>query len=236
MTKRRIILILVLLLACGISAQAAPLYNLNPTPCDNIQPNSTLHLQHDSVIPLCDDYVNSQFAMFGAELKKLPVFGNVESSAKIKSLPPVPQALFMALTGFLCISLIRDRKVWLTALAAVFYLGYAGINILPNIGSNQKTTHTKQSVLREARYFCRHGRYSNHPIKRDGTWYTGLLRHLAGIPASNWDLNSVSVLTSREFLGNFGFACIQASLHENSAFISREFLFPFLPHGPPLFV
>lgn len=238
-TKRCILLVLLLLLACGGSALASPLYNLSSTgSLDKIPTSSSLDQQHDSIMSFSDDIIGSKLAMFGAEFKKIPVLGNVENSAEIKSLPPVPQALFMALTGFLCISFVRDRKVWLASCAAVFYLGCAGINVLPNLGSHLslRTAHLKQSVQNEASYSCQHGKYFNRPVKIDGIWYTGLLRHLAGIPGSDRDFNSDSVLTNQEFSDDSGFVCLQTKMFENSAFISKEHLFPLLPHGPPVFV
>jgi hypothetical protein len=48
----------------------------------------------------------------------------------IRSLPAVPASILMVVFGFACISLVRDRKVWLAALAVILWAGYAGIYVV----------------------------------------------------------------------------------------------------------
>jgi len=50
-----------------------------------------------------------------------------------QSLPPVPSAILLVLTGFLCVSLIRDRRVYITTLVAVVSLVHVGIRTLPDL-------------------------------------------------------------------------------------------------------
>jgi hypothetical protein len=50
--------------------------------------------------------------------------------------PAMPTAVLMVLIGFLCISLVRDRGVWLTALSAILWISWAGIRSLPQLASH----------------------------------------------------------------------------------------------------
>jgi hypothetical protein len=80
---------------------------------------------------------NSQLASVAAELFKPPVATDLQAqSISAKSLPPVPSALFMALSGFLCVSLVKDRRVWLAALAGLLWLGQTGFAALPQLASH----------------------------------------------------------------------------------------------------
>ena len=60
-----------------------------------------------------------------AEFLKPPSYFACSPSAPIqaKLLPAVPAALLMVLTGFLCVSLVKDRKAWLAVLAAEKVVG-----------------------------------------------------------------------------------------------------------------
>jgi len=53
------------------------------------------------------------------------------SSPSLRSLPTVPRPLLMAVVGFLCISLVRDRRVWLTVAASVFSFGQHWLDAVP---------------------------------------------------------------------------------------------------------
>jgi len=53
----------------------------------------------------------------------------------IKSLPPAPGTFLLALFGFLLVSAIRDRKMWLASLATILIAGQAGFSLLPQIAS-----------------------------------------------------------------------------------------------------
>lgn len=86
-----------------------------------------------------------------------------------KSLPAVPAALFMGLTGFMCVSLVRDRKVWLAGLTALLWIGQLSITTLPRFvsfvkreaysvhcaaNSEQRTAYTLY-VIRNTQYELR---------------------------------------------------------------------------------
>jgi hypothetical protein len=53
----------------------------------------------------------------------------------IKSLPPAPGTFLLVLFGFLLVSAIRDRKMWLASLATILITGQTGFSLLPHIAS-----------------------------------------------------------------------------------------------------
>ena len=79
--------------------------------------------------------VNSELAIIGRQLLKPSVNSaglTNNPTDYAKALPAVPATCFMVLTGFLCISFVRDRRVWLAALAALLWAGQAGVQAVPN--------------------------------------------------------------------------------------------------------
>lgn len=99
-----------------------------------------------------------------------------------RPLPAVPAALFMCLTGFLCVSLFRDRKVWLAGITFLLWAGQVGITALPQKCRvciahhlNKRWAVPTLPSLGE--------RDSRLRSDLEGTEYIGLLRHLEGIPA-----------------------------------------------------
>ena len=74
------------------------------------------------------------FAGVATELLEPPMDVAQESALSapsVRSLPTVPRPLLMAVVGFLCISLVRDRRVWLTVAASVFSLGQHWLDAVP---------------------------------------------------------------------------------------------------------
>ena len=66
------------------------------------------------------------------------------SSFDAKQLPPVPSAVFMVLMGFLCISLVKDRKIWLAVCVGILCVGQVGIKIIPQLVAFAGTNHIVQ--------------------------------------------------------------------------------------------
>jgi hypothetical protein len=103
----------------------------------------------------------------------------------VKPLPAVPAAIFMVLSGFLCVSFVKDRRVWLAALAALLWAGQAGIQVVPQLALCLiHRNHSQQQFSAELTY----PHYLNNSSRLrgdvEGTQYIGLLHHLAGIPDS----------------------------------------------------
>ncbi len=61
--------------------------------------------------------------------------GAVLSSSPLPSLPAIPKSILMALVGFLCVSLVRDGKVWLAVAASLLPLGHYRPNAVALLSS-----------------------------------------------------------------------------------------------------
>lgn len=131
---------------------------------------------------------NAKLANLGAEFLQLPANSTGLTYAPgsyTKSLPAVPAAILMTLTGFLCVSLVKDRRVWLAALAGLLGLGQAGIQAVPQLAlylSHRNYIKHKQQHSAELTYSYYLENSSRLRSDIEGTRYIGLLHHLAGIP------------------------------------------------------
>jgi len=67
---------------------------------------------------------NSHFASIFTEFHKPSVrFGEYPDKAvRVKSLSAIPGTLLMVLVGFLCVSLLKDHRVWLAVLAVLLWV------------------------------------------------------------------------------------------------------------------
>lgn len=112
-------------------------------------------------------------------------------------IPVLPPAIGMVLTGFICVSLFRDRKAWLAVLAFLFAMGQIGIGALPELTSRlgRKAYNSRQiDTTHTVSYTIASGYYPESFSSQ--TQYAGLLHHLAGIPrhGSNPFVNKSVVL------------------------------------------
>jgi len=128
---------------------------------------------------------NPELARIAAELLEPPA-GSPDSPPypiDAKPLPGVPAALFMALTGFFCVSFVKDRRVWLAALTGLLWLGQAGLSALPELASHIAGKKQIKQQSADTPTCMRAGEHCGR-LRSDieGTQYIGLLRHLAGIP------------------------------------------------------
>lgn len=133
--------------------------------------------------PACTSltYISKDFLKPPADSESL----HGQKATYVKSLPAVPTTILMVLTGFFCISLVRDRRFWLAALAGILWAGQAGFQVFPNLAgcfaqkaSSNHNTHSKLHVL------CSHRNSSRLRSDFEGTSYIGLLYYLTGIPDS----------------------------------------------------
>jgi hypothetical protein len=207
---------------------------------------------------------NSHLAAIGAEILKPPAdFTSAQSSNAARTLPPVPATLFMTLTGFLCVSFVKDRRIWLTALAGLLWAGQAGIQVLPQLAVDISKKYTRQSPTNII-YQNRIEDYNRLRSNIEGNQYIGLLHHLAGIPDSSMQLLHISFVSLRTEKSNINavhkkaycarprsnietpqFAIVGSSSLVNPAVIcptsrveqniyfSPAFIFQQLPRGPP---
>ena len=140
---------------------------------------------------------------------------STSSSSPAKSLPAVPGALLMALAGFLCVSMVRDRRIWL---AAILWLAHASMATLPQFGSHpagrrqpEQCTYPNAisvSLLRVSLNL------SSGPIyTKPYALQAAIIPHQCG---------SLPLV----------FKCL-APRTAGAVYISREFPFAQLPRGPP---
>lgn len=172
--------VLFVLIAASVASASPTVFSDCPShpvsvKADNTSNNSACNL--DSVV------VNDQVSELGKAIFQPPLVDNRKASGDNQYLPAVPPALFMVLTGFLCVSLVRDRKTWIAVLAGLLWLGQAGFNALPELTSRlSQKIHNSSPVKPEL--------IAAYPL--DGVYfpesfneqirYTGLLHHLEGIP------------------------------------------------------
>lgn len=189
--------------------------------------------------------IDAKLANLGRELLQPPAsFAGLSDTQgnPVKPLPAVPAAIFMVLSGFLCISLVRDRRVWLAALAGLLWAGQAGIQTIPQLALRfSHGNHSKQQLCAELTY--PHYLENSNRLRSDieGTQYIGLLRHLAGIPdtKSRYLHKATHIYTSQPaiILAQTGLnpllACLVSRTEQLISF-SPAFIFANLPRGPPI--
>jgi hypothetical protein len=101
----------------------------------------------------------------------------------VKSFPAVPTALLMVLTGFLSITFVRDRKLWLAAIAMVLCLGSACLNAVPHLAlSLSGRVSARWQFATGLSHSYQSGSLLRTRSDIEGTGYIGLLHKLAGIP------------------------------------------------------
>lgn len=153
-----------------------------------------------------------QFARIGREILGPPIelSGQPVLPTRPKSMPAVPAGVFLVLVGFLCVSLVNDRKVWLASLAGMLWLGQTGLAAIPqaasHIISKKDAAHhwSDQDIVGWSADWRRRDRGDV-----DGTQYMALLRHLAGIPACisssiSTSLSSMRIIESLSRAPGFG--------------------------------
>ena len=130
---------------------------------------------------------NSTLAEIGREIfKPSPDYAGFNSTTKsrVNSLPAVPAAVLIGIIGFLCVSLVRDRKVWVSAFVGIIVLSQTGVKTLPKLtarlaqgrfaGMNSGADVTINPIHID--------NYFNWLSDLPDRHYIGLLHRLAGSP------------------------------------------------------
>jgi hypothetical protein len=181
-------------LSAALLMFAASAVNASPTVISGSPPRTT-SLSADRATGvvtynLGPSAVCDQMSEFGKAFLQPPLSDNRTTAASDdkRCLPPVPSAIAMVLTGFFCVSLIRDRRTWVAVLAGILWAGQAGINTLPELTSRiSRKMHTGQLIDTTLALPCLvEGDYYPDGYTEE-IRYTGLLHHLAGIP---WDIGA----------------------------------------------
>ena len=183
------LLTLLLLLSLAIAARGAQPVDSSSTPhascavycyCDS---GSGFH--SSSGFDQADKTYNPYLARIGKEFLDPPDEAADWNTlpAGARALPGVPAAIFMVLTGFLCVSFVNDRRIWLASLAGLLWLGQTGLSAIPQAASH--LTGKKDVTQNHPHNFVGAGK-GRYRLRSDieGTQYIGLLRHLAGIPST----------------------------------------------------
>jgi hypothetical protein len=166
--------------------------------------------------------ISSHLADIGRKLRTPPASSmKPDKAASAESLPAVPQAILMALTGFVCVSLVKDRRFWLIVLCGLFSAGQTGIQVLPQLAEHLKNAnHSKQRKSENTALYLSDVNYSRQRCDVEGTRYISLLHYLDGIPQAGSTFARL-ITTSRRCQRPFGAAF--SHLNETSPFaISPE--------------
>jgi hypothetical protein len=215
---------------------------------DKVSPASNADVPSVGELELFKGTSNSSLTHIATEILKPPV-GFMDNSALppgTKHLPPVPAALFMGLTGFICVTLVRDRKVWLTVVATLLWIGQIGITALPKAAVH--LVSRKHQYLQQQYSSALQKRFSGLRINLVDREYAGLLHHLEGIPAKirstkydirytilfpsiidGYAINTVSPCLIRAL------NCLSFEVRQFFCF-SPAFIFESMPRGPPKFI
>lgn len=100
------------------------------------------------------------------------------------NLPAVPRAILMGIVGFLCVSLVRDRKVWVAAFVLIFVLGQVGVQALPRLTArltDGKLYHHKKTMAAAGSLLPSPVWHSRGELAAN-RHFIGLLHRLAGSP------------------------------------------------------
>ena len=134
----------------------------------------SLAVSHD-VIASVQFSPDSKFIEIGKELSEPPV--GITNSIAVKQMPAIPATLFMVLVGFVCISLVRDRKIWLKVVFGSLSLGIAGVTAVPQLLAKCSKVKVKQSSAKEA--VCALEDFVRPTSGNQVTRYIGLLHRMA---------------------------------------------------------
>jgi len=186
----RVLCIMFLLFAASVVNAAPTITNCNRNVTDcTVSSTLDVHTPLVSEVTRITEYGDSPLAAVAVEFLKPPAgFTDlaISSPIHVKSLPAVPGALFMVLTGFLCVSLVKDRRIWLAALAGLLWASQAGVQALPQLALHLcHRTHTSQHLSARPTQFYLPEDTARARSDIEGTRYIGLLHHLAGIPHAN---------------------------------------------------
>jgi len=142
-----------------------------------------------------------------------------------RCLPAIPSGVALVLSGFFCVTLVRDRRSWLAVLAGVLWVGQIGFNSLPQISSRLcRKVHNTQPIepAPDSLYFINDGFNSDHNIYAISNVIQKDTQNLEQtsvfVPLFSGLANDCPVSGTRQFV------CFQPAL-----------IFCMIPRGPPVF-
>ncbi len=195
--KNNKLLVILLSLVVATAVSAAPtMYDCNWNfVTAAVSPASDAHVTYVPETSQINVPSNSHLAAIGKEILKPPADFTDSPPLGTETLHP-HAAVFMALTGFLCVSLVKDRKVWLAVLVGLLWAGQAGFHAIPQLVAHISKKNIKRKSLFNAAAL--HQLEESCRLRSDieGTQYIGLLHHLAGIPDHIMSLSLSSLSAS----------------------------------------
>jgi len=129
---------------------------------------------------------NDKMVSIGREIAKpylVPAASINPSADYVKSLPAVPAAILMVITGFFCVSFVRDQKLWLAALSALLWAGQGGINVVPQLAKHLRpqTCTNQHSAAKAVNYYSLENTCKAR-FDIEGTKHSGLVNYPPGVP------------------------------------------------------
>jgi len=225
---------------------------VSPAPDLVVSLSNPTDIPSNNKVILYDGFLDSALARIAADILKPPAdFTNSSALPPgTRPLPAVPAALFMGLTGFLCVTLVRDRKVWLAGITFLLWAGQVGITALPQKCRvciahhlNKRWAVPTLPSLGE--------QFSRLRCELEGTEYIGLLRYLQGIPTTPQNSNRITT-NYKQRITNYeqrtpniavintvysyllqAFICLSYEVRQFTCF-SPAFIFNSIPRGPPI--
>jgi hypothetical protein len=237
-------LVVLMSLVTGTTLHAAPtIGDSNAKISQALLPYSDEGKACDNEVSLLSGAADTTLAKVAIDILKPPdLTSPLALPPGTKSLPAVPAALFMGLTGFLCVTLVRDRKAWLAGIAFLLWAGQTGFAALP-----QAVSH-----LIEKRQFSRYSQqqYRNSALQErtsrlrsdlEGIEYAGLLHHLEGIPSTlrntRHEIRTTNIAAINSVYTYLiqALNCLSYEVRQFTCF-SPAFIFESIPRGPPKLV
>ena len=182
---------------------------------------------------------SAELANLGREFSQPPQnsAGSLDhQSNSVRPLPAIPATVLMLLSGFLCVSLYRDRKIWLMGLMGILWVGQAGIQTIPRLAHHFDQKHTKKQIYAKQTQSPGLKNFEILPSDIKRTKYIGLLHYLAGLPKAKSQSNLLytpqAVILNQDNPAPL-FVCPACAARQFSCF-SPAFIFNNLARGPPV--
>jgi hypothetical protein len=127
-TVMSLLLILLIVTTCAKASDSAANWNICTL--------NHLGFSETQITAKVFDFVDTRLVVIGREIVRPHVVSTTSINSQqdyAESLPAVPAAILMVLIGFLCVSLVRDRKGWLAVLGGLLWWGCAGVQTVPQL-------------------------------------------------------------------------------------------------------
>lgn len=148
---------LCLLCAASLANAAPTVNNFGDTIVHRPKPHTSRDpSQYASPLVRPVQAVDSHLASFAQRLLNPPGAEDSSrpSSRSVRSLPASPAAILMALAGFLCVSIVKDRRLWLAALMTLLWISQASIQAVPKLaGRSKHSNHGKWQPHTNLQYY-----------------------------------------------------------------------------------